>query len=418
MSELSRRSFLQGAAALGLAGPGTAIGLRGARPEESQQRSLVFVFLRGGADFLNMVIPLDDDFYALKRPGIGISPDEIVPLDSHWGLHPALGALAPLYAAEEFLPIVNAGSPHRTRSHFDAQDFMCFGAPGMRTVHDGWLNRYLEATRGAQQEEFRAVGMQRLLPTSLRGSYPVLAVPDAFIDKRSKEVLGLFDEFYGADGMEDEREGDGSMEGEREDGGDVDVVESGRVTIETLRRYREIVSRPDPAAVDYPRSSFAGALQNLARVIRAGEGLEVAGIDLNGWDHHANQGASGGVHARLQRDLAHSLVAFRRHLGEAFERTLIVVVTEFGRTVLENGSGGTDHGHGGGIFLLGGGLRGGKVHGDWVGLRSERLYQGRDLPVTTDFRDVFATVLAEHLDFKAPKGFFPDYRPKKLRLFS
>lgn len=424
--KLSRRHFLQGATALGLASHTPALGLSALQEPGGAPplRSLVVVYLRGGADFLNMVVPRKDRTYELVRPGIGIGEEAAVPLDSHWALHPALRPLLSLYEEEFFVPVVNTGSPHPTRSHFDAQDFMNYAAPGDRTVHDGWLNRYLTATAEGRSKEFRAVGMQRLLPTALRGTFPVLAVPDNFENQRSSKVLDYFEKFYGADGRktQGDDEGGGEMGGddmdrdsERDEG--VDVRESGKVTIETLRRFREIVGRSRDADFGYPRSGLGVGLQRIAQVLKAREGLEVAAIDVNGWDHHANQGGDQGAQARMLADLAGALAAFRRHLGTEFASTLVMVMTEFGRTVLENGSGGTDHGHGSGMLLLGGGLKAGEVHGEWSGLKSDQLYQGRDLPVSTDYRDVFYTVLREHLDFKAPKEFFPDYKPKRLKLF-
>jgi uncharacterized protein (DUF1501 family) len=422
--EFSRRHFLQGATALGLGAQASALGL--SPPQDPREaapgRSVVLIYLRGGADFLNMIVPLKDRTYELVRPGIGISREQLVPLDSHWALHPSLKPLLPFYKEGLFAPVINTGSPHPTRSHFDAQDFMNYAAPGDRTVHDGWLNRYLAATSEGNSGEFRAVGMQRLLPTALRGEFPVLAVPDNFEDRRSGKVLDYFEKFYGAEGRTgeegDDGEGDDGMGMERERDEGVDVRQSGKVTIETLRRFSEIIGRSTDGDLGYPRSSLGVGLKRIGQVLRAREGLEVAAIDVNGWDHHANQGGAQGAHAAKLANLAGSLAAFRRHLGKDFESTLVLVMTEFGRTVLENGSGGTDHGHGSGMLILGGGLKGGKVHGEWTGLKADRLYQGRDLPVRTDYRDVLYTVLREHLDFKAPKDFFPDYKPARLKLFA
>ncbi|MFT7670506.1 MAG: hypothetical protein ACI8X5_003215 [Planctomycetota bacterium] len=417
---LSRRAFIQGATAFGLAAHSQALCLPLVQDKgsSSAKRSVVVIYLRGGADFLNMLVPLRSVSYELKRPGIWITPDEVIKLDSHWGLHPALASLLPLYQAGEFLPIIGAGSPHPTRSHFDAQDFMGYAAPGDRTMRDGWLNRYLTATHTTESNQFRALGMQRLLPTSLRGEYPVLAVPEGFDMAKSATVLSDFERFYGKPKKKSEDEdGEMDMGGERE--GSIDVVQSGQLTIETLRRFKEIIAKAEGDASSYPNSDFGKGMRRIAQVIRSGEGVEVAGIDIGGWDHHANQGAASGSQAGKLKDLADTLVAFRKHLGDSFDDTVVMVMTEFGRTVMENGSGGTDHGHGSGMFLFGGGLKGGTVFGEWNGLKSEDLYQNRDLLVTTDFRDVFNTVLAEHLDFKAPKGFFPDYKkPKRLKLFA
>jgi uncharacterized protein (DUF1501 family) len=403
----TRREFLRDGAAISLAMQAQAL----AAPaktlfrEKEHPPTLVAIYLRGGADFLNMVIPHTDPTYPLVRPGIGIGEsDGAIEIDKRWSLHPALAPLEPLFAEKLLLPILNVGSPHTTRSHFDAQDFMEFAAPGNRTVRTGWLNRYLSATAGDGPLGFRALAIQSLLPRSLRGGYPVLAVPSGIDGKRTAEALDRFEKFYG-DGM-----GSGSEDGNP-------IAASGQVTIETLRRFREIVGGADGKEHGYPNTSFGRGLHRIAQVIEAGEGLEVAGIDYNGWDHHANQGGVSGNQARMLADLAASLAAFYRQLKAIRDHVAVLVMTEFGRTVAENGSNGTDHGHGGGMFLLGGGVKGGEIHGEWTGLKPADLYQGRDLPVTTDFRDVFSAVLRELFDFKTPRGFFPDYKPRKLKLF-
>lgn len=413
----NRREFLQASAALGIAAQSSALGqalslpLRPFFQDTPAVRTLVVVFLRGGADFLNMIIPRDDLTYSLMRPTVGIGEENgLVPLDSDWGLHPALAPLEPLYKEKLLAPLVCVGSPHATRSHFDAQDFMENAAPGSRTVHSGWLNRYLQVTTGEARGSFRALAMQGLLPQSLRGKHPVLAVSRDVERDGAWSVLDSFESLYDADGMGD---------GETMDAGAKlgDVVESGKVTIETLRQYRDIIATADPEDHGYPTDGFGNGLRRIGQVLESGENLEIAGIDLNGWDHHAGLGAAEGPQATKLARMAQALVAFRKHMGPRMEQIMVMVMTEFGRSVIENGSAGTDHGHGGGMLLLGGGVKGGEVHGEWRGLSPGRLYQGRDLPVTTDFRDVFAEVLREHLDFKAPRGFFPDYSPQRLKLF-
>jgi uncharacterized protein (DUF1501 family) len=424
---ISRRNVLKGAAALGFGTSAPLFAFAGDKSrEDAGARSVVLIYLRGAADFLNILVPRKDPTYELSRPTIAIGEDSLVPLDRDWGLHPALKDLKPIFDEELFAPITCVGSPHETRSHFDAQDFMNFAAPGSRTVRDGWLNRYLTAPSNSNANDFRAIGMQRLLPTCLRGEFPVLAVPDEFDSKHASSVLDQFEKFYGAgkkpkkkpakDPSGDTKGKSGKQMGaEREP--ELDVLQSGKVTIETLRRFREIVSRGKGEEYGYPNTDLGAGMANIAQVLLSGEGLEAAAITVGGWDHHARQGAATGAQANLLSNLGRSIAAFRKHLGSAFENTSVMVMTEFGRTVRENGSEGTDHGHGSGMLLFGGGLRGGKVHGDWDGLRMSNLYQGRDLPVTTDFRDVFATVLREHMDFKTPKGFFPGYQPKTLKLF-
>ncbi len=404
---------------------------------------MVVIYLRGGADALHSVAPYKDPEYAMNRPTLGMSAESgLIPLDDMFGLHPAMAALRPAWDAKMFAPIVCSGSPHSTRSHFDAQDWMEFAAPGVRTLRDGWLNRYLQVTAKSGASEFRALGMQDLLPRSLRGGYPVLAVPSNLDRNRGGKTLDKFENFYG-DGS-DMMEGGADMQGAREDDG-TGVVDSGRMTIETLRRFTEIIYGPAPSAsvgderisprerrrrrleeegktaakpaMSYPQSQFGGRMSMIAKVMLAGEGLEIAGVDYGGWDDHTGAGAAEGKTATRLRDLAQGLAAFAAELGPVMDQTTVLVMSEFGRNVHENGNGGTDHGHGGTMFVLGGGVKGGQVHGKFDGLAAKNLYQGRDLPVTTDFRDVFAACLERSFAFECPKEFFPDYKPGKLKLF-
>jgi len=313
----------------------------------------------------------------------------VAPLDGTFGLHPSLKALKPHWDAKRFAAIVNVGSPHSTRSHFDAQDFMEYAAPGSRTVREGWLNRYLRATRKKEAPALRAVAMQPLLPRALRGTHPALAVPDKSVLQNDK-VLGMYEDFY--------REGDDP------------VVSTGRETLETLRAYREIVEKNrKERRTAYPNGRLASKLQDIAGLLHAGAGLEVACVDLGGWDHHANEETA---LANLLREVGDSLGAFAEDLGSHLGSTLVLVMSEFGRTCRENGNRGTDHGHGGVMLLLGGAVRGGRILGKWDGLADRNLYEGRDLPVTTDFRDVFAEVLRGHMAFEAARDFFPEYKPK------
>ena len=360
-----------------------------------------------------MVIPYKDRDYISVRPTLALGEEHgIVKLDGKWGLHPSLSAFKTLYSEKLLAPIVSVGSPHTTRSHFDAQDFMEFGAPGDRTVRTGWLNRYLTATAKKGGSEFRSMAMQELLPRSLRGNFPVLAVPSGMSSKQGAKTLDRFEEFYGADmGMDAKPEG-GEMEGAR--GNDPSgIVHSGRVTIDTLRRFQEIVAK-GKSEVTYPKGRFGQRMQSIAKVIKAGEGMEIAGVDYNGWDHHASQGGVEGRQATMLKDLSDCIAAFCKDMGPQMSNTTVIVMTEFGRTVNENGNGGTDHGHGGGTFVIGSGVKGGKVHGSWRGLKAETLYEGRDLQVTTDFRDVFHSVLQGTFGFKCSKDFFPGYGSRKI----
>jgi uncharacterized protein (DUF1501 family) len=420
MTSFTRRDLLRaagvGAASL-LATSALPAGLLAQEPpaQAAGPPALVVVFLRGGADALNILVPYSDPRYRELRPTIALrapgDPDgpEVVRLDDTFGLHPSLAALAPLWAARRLSGVVAAGSPHPTRSHFDAQDFMEYAAPGLRSVGEGWLNRYLRATKGSgagelRKGELRAVAMQGLLPRALRGAVPVLAVPDDKILDRAAGVLDLFEDVYGA-----------GMDGPAAAGDP--VVAAGRDSVEALRRYTAITDQAAARATSYPAGRLGDRLRNVASLLQADVGLQVAALDVQGWDHHANEGAADGTLGVMLKDLGDALAAFALDLGPRLDRTLVLVLSEFGRTVRENGNRGTDHGHGGLALLLGGAVKGGRVHGRWDGLAERALYMDRDLPVTTDFRDVMAAVLRDHLGFDPPRGFFPDHRPGRLELF-
>lgn len=424
----SRRRFLQGLGAASVVSQVPAFGRTLPLAETvptviraKGQKSIVCIFLRGAADGLNMIVPYGDSSYEGHRPTMAMDLDDgLIKLDSTFGLHPALAPLEPLYKSKRFAPIICAGSTHGTRSHFDAQDWMEFAAPGNRTMREGWLNRYLTSTKTESSATFRAMAIQELLPRSLRGTYPVLAVPGNATNKKSSENLDIFERFYGDSGGMLEG---GEMTNRDRENDAAGVVESGRMTIETLRRFQEIVGKA-PKKRDgnetvsgsaYSSSRFSKGLQQIAKVLKAGEGLEVAGIDYGGWDDHTGEGGVEGKMATRMSDFAQSLAAFCGDLGQDLDNTTIMVMTEFGRTVRENGNTGTDHGHGSTMFVIGGEVKGGKIHGDWTGLAKKDLYQGRDLAVTTDFRNVYHSVLTNHFGYKTPKEFFPDFRPSEIK---
>jgi uncharacterized protein (DUF1501 family) len=439
---LSRRSFLGRSAGLAsaLAFPMPMRFASGEfAPAPKERPILVVLYLRGGHDPLQTLVPYKDARYHEIRPTIAIPAkaedprEQAIPLNKDWALHPSLTSLKALWDEGMLAPLICTGSPHPTRSHFDAQDFMEYAAPGLRTIRDGWLNRFLKASEGrwGKDSELRALAMQGLLPRSLRGQFPVLAVPDGS-NRRTDALLDFFDDLYleGEDpmagGQKTPEEEDDKMRGgrmqrrkkersmqERRENGEDAVLATGRATIETLRRYREIETRGQGrrSNVRYPRGRLGPRLQRIAHVIKSGEPIEVACADWNGWDHHAGQGGLDGRYTQMITHVADSLRAFLTDLGEDAKRTLVVTMTEFGRTCRENGNSGTDHGHGGMMLLAGGPVRGKKVYGDWPGLEDRDMYQGRDLKVTTDFRDVLAEILTRHMQFKLPRGFFPDYRP-------
>lgn len=415
MTNLHRRHFLRAAAL----GAGTLLLPAGWMRLHAQDKAaaakpapaLVVVYLRGGADALNVLVPLGDKRYAELRPTIAIPESgqgAALPLDKQFGMHPALAALLPWYQKGRLAPVVCAGSHHATRSHFDAQDFMEYAAPGDRTVRTGWLNRLLQATRRDDGAALRALAMQGLLPRSLRGDFPVLAVPDKKVLKDG-ELLELFDDLYGDEPKAAAGKPEGAATGE--DG----VRRTGQETVETLKRYREVIARPLPGErARFPDARLGEQLRDVAQVLRAGAGLEVACVDMGGWDDHVNEGGVEGNLATRLKTLGDALAAFATDIGDRLDQTLVLCMSEFGRTVRENGNHGTDHGHGGFMFLLGGKAAGGKVHGTFNGLKDDALYQQRDLPVTTDFRDLFHEVLCSHVGHAPAEGFFPGYVPKRV----
>lgn len=372
--------------------------------------TLVCLFLRGGNDALNTVVPYTNKLYQGLRPTIGIREEGtrtapgVLKLTDDIGLNPALAGLEPLWKAKQLACLCNVGSPHPTRSHFDAQDFMEYAAPGQRTMKDGWLNRYLKATRTAQDTPLRAVAIQGLLPRSLRGDYPVLAVPRLDADE-SEGLLDLFDDVYkdlGAMEPEMERR---RLEGGADEGRKA-AVDVGRHTIETLRHFWEVTSRTDNSKA-YPATGLARRMERIARLIKSGEGLEVAAIDVGGWDHHQGEGGSDGAIARQLKVVGDAIGAFAKDLGSHMDKTMVLVMTEFGRNVAENGTNGTDHGRGSMMLAAGGPVAGGQVYGSYGTLEPKTLENGRDLPVEIDFRQVFDETLSQLFGFQRDKDFFP-----------
>ena len=433
----TRRQFLagssafMGAAALGLSPRALAQALR----EQGHPPTLVTIYLRGGADPLNAIVPAGDPEYYKVRPTIAIpsrsdDPDNpaVIPLTNLWGLHPALKPLHALYENKRATALVCTGSTHPTRSHFDAQDFMERAAPGVKTVTEGWLNRYLTATASGLDRTLRAVSMQPTLPRSMRGQYPVLAVPGGNADR----AMNVFERLYACDdnaeavrrnaGADKPKADNEPADGPRLGGGPaiapVDraeddlndkLVEKGKESIEKLRHLKKIVN--GQGGGNYPNSGLARQLADIAKIIKAGEGLEVAAVDYGGWDHHAFQGGSQGTMANMLGTLAEAIRAFHDDLGSHMDKTLVLVMSEFGRTVYENGNNGTDHGHGSFMLAVGGMVKGGNVYGKYTGLEKANLYQNRDLPVHIDFRVVFAEALYALFGFHADKtDFFPEYK--------
>jgi uncharacterized protein (DUF1501 family) len=415
----TRREFFQqaGAAVVGATAVGGAVPLAlaaPARPRPIESPTLIAVYLRGGADPLSAVVPFADKDYPRHRPSLALgrpdsrAPGAVLPLDDRFGFNPSMKHLHALYEKGLCVPIVAVGSPHPTRSHFDAQDFMERGAPGQRLVATGWLNRYLQETKSAKDANLRAVSLQSLLPRSLRGDYPVLAKPD----QKAEQAMAVYAQLYmqprgkPAAGASKPPQSAGQQTRQA-------IQEFGARTIEQLYEMTQILEAPAPAGPRYPNSSFGRQMRDIARLIKARRGLEVTALDYGGWDHHINEGPVNGQMARQLGDVSASIGAFVDDVGALLmKNVLILVMSEFGRTVKENDNNGTDHGHGGFMLAVGGRVNGKAVYGKWTGLADNQLYEKRDLPVHTDFRMVFAAALKGVFGFDGMKaGMFPEYTP-------
>ena len=428
----TRRQFMKqtGALAIGAAGLGLSPNLAFGEPGSGGRGkpTLVVLYLRGGSDTLSALIPYGDQTYYNIRPTIavpapgtapgsapgsaGVAPGQtVIPLSRHFGFHPAMRGLARLYKKKLMAPIINAGSTHPTRSHFDAQDFMERAAPGIKSVTEGWLNRYLTETRTGDDSALRAVSFQPVLPRSMRGAYPALAVPDG----EAQQAAKVFTDMYSCDDAkataEKQAHSEATTQPNPETARHQRIVDAGAQGIARLDQLNTVLSNAQlNPAVAYPETNLGSQFRDIAKLIKADAGLEVAAVDYNGWDHHAMRGASSGVFGRMMGNVSDTLEAFVNDLGPAIDRTVVLTMSEFGRTARENGNSGSDHGHGGYMLAIGGRVNGGKVYGKWTGLGSRSLYEGRDLPVYTDFRDVFAEVLAGLYGFVADEHqFFPEY---------
>jgi uncharacterized protein (DUF1501 family) len=347
---------------------------------------LIVVLLRGAVDGLSVVIPYADEAYYRERQSIAIAPpgkpDGALALDGHFGLHPALASLLPLWSERRLAFVHAAGSPDSTRSHFDAQLYLENGTPGQGTTRDGWMNRLLLALPGPRGAT-DAISIGSTVPRILAGRAPVATLPlgpngaqPLPIDQ--PEIGNAFDRLYA---------------------GNDDLAKSyrqGRAAraqlIGALSKERRIADNGAP-----PPTGFPGQATRLAQLIRRHPTVRVAAIGLGGWDTHINQGNHNGQLADHLRPLGEGLAALARGSGESWRDTVVVVLSEFGRTFRENGNRGTDHGHGNVIWVLGDAVNGGRVYGDWPGLAPTQLYQRRDLGVTTDFRTVLATILERHM---------------------
>ena len=361
------------------------------------KKKLVVIFQRGACDGLNVVVPYKEPNYYAMRPTIGIAQKDLLDLDGFFGLHPAMASMKPLFDQKHLAMVQAAGSPDPSRSHFDAQDYMESGTPGVKSTVDGWLNRALQVEPEKDKPSvFRAVALGPEVPRTLAGRVPAIAVANLtdfsvagkgpVADGESSAFQSMYDE-----------SSDALLHGTGED------------TFEAVR----MLKATNPAAyvpvagVEYPKSAFGNSLKQVAQLLKANLGVEAAFSDVGGWDTHQNQGGAQGQLAGRLKDFSDTIAAFWKDMGDESENMTLVTMSEFGRTARQNGTGGTDHGHANVMFVLGGQVRGGTVYGKWPGLADEQLNEGRDLVVTTDFRNVLGEAAYKTLGVRKLDAVFP-----------
>ena len=402
---MERRDFLKRAVALGSAAVlFSPAWTAQAFADSGNQARLIVVFLRGAVDGLNVMPPHGDASYYKARPAIAIAKPAVLDLDGHFGLHPALASLMPLWRDRSLAFVCACGSPDPTRSHFDAQDYMESGTPGIKGTPDGWLNRLLAAMPGPRRPT-DALNLGPVVPRILSGPVAVANLP---MGRGAGRPIALdrprieqpFSRLY---------QGNDPLS---------------RAFQEGYRARQKLMAElaPEMAAADngapHPDRAFAESCERLGRLMARDAGVRIAFAALGGWDTHVNEGAAEGQLANHLRPLGDGLASLARALGSAYRNTVIIVMSEFGRTAQENGNGGTDHGHGNVMWVAGGAVRGGKVYGIWPGLGESELYQGRDLAVTTDFRAVVGAIVRRHLAISAAglQMVLPEFRARPSEL--
>ncbi|MDQ1709701.1 MAG: hypothetical protein QOG49_1086 [Frankiaceae bacterium] len=401
---LSRRSLLKRSGGVALAVAAGSVVRPAAAAAAPATDRFVQVFLRGGMDGLSAVAPAGDPAYAAARPGISVPASLLTQLDSTFGLHPALAALLPMWQAGELAFVHSVGNPQGDRSHFESQDAIDCGAPVSSAVRTGWLARHLIA-RGQTPAALRAVGIGETQNMSLKG-------------QRNAITLRSLANFKVGVGDHDRVAYERAIR-LMHSGFTHPIAGTGIATLSALGEVRSL-NQPQYATsplAAYPDSNFGKALRNIAQCAKGPVGLEAATIDISGWDHHTDLGNHGsGQLAGKLTDLAAGLAALRTDLGQLWAETTVVVISEFGRRVEENGDGGVDHGSGGLMMVMGGGIRGGKIYGDWRGVQQSALDHG-DLPVTTDWRNVYAELVSSRLgNGNALGSVFPGLKPSFLGL--
>lgn len=402
---MTRRDFIRGAAELSAAGImllGSHAWAARAAGSDSSRKRLVVIFLRGAVDGLNIVVPYGDGVYYEQRPTIAIpragGDGAVINLDGHFGLNPALASIMPLWRDGTLAFVHACGSPDPTRSHFDAQDYMESGTPGARSTPDGWMNRVLAAMPG-NHGPIEAVSLGPVVPRILSGRMPVANVALGRAAARplpmdNPKIEHAFDHLY--------------------DRGDPisRAYQEGRIARRKLLAELEQDMTQASSGAPSPEG-FSGDTARLAHLIQRDPAIRLAFMALGGWDTHVNQGSVNGQLANHLKPLGEGLASFAQQLGPAWDDTVILVVSEFGRAVHENGNGGTDHGHGNVMWVMGGSVRGRRVYGRWAGLAPAALYQERDLAVTTDFREPISQILRAHVGLPAAQldRIFPNRPP-------
>jgi uncharacterized protein (DUF1501 family) len=403
---LSRRYFLKsgGIAMVGMAAMPAFLQRAVAEAATPGKKKMVVLFQRGAVDGLNVVVPFGEPNYYRFRPTIAIpqpsadgsgAQGAAIDLDGFFGLHPSLQPLQPLFHSGQLAVVQAVGSPDPTRSHFDAQDFMESGTPGVKSTESGWLNRAMQTMPESDASPFRSVAFGPYLPLTLQGAAPAAAIPDL---KQFK--------LYGPPQIVE-----GSFQAMYAETVDAELRGVGRETFEAVDMLKKVDPdsyQPENGAA-YPAGRFGRSLQEIAELFKAEVGLQVAFLDSGGWDHHVAEGGAEGRLANLLRDLGLGMAAFHQDMGDRMDDVVFVSMSEFGRTAHENGSGGTDHGHANCMLVMGGAVKGGKVYTRWPGMGEGQLYQDRDLAVTTDYRSVLGEIISSHLGDRDLSKVFPGF---------
>lgn len=374
------------------------------------KKTLVAIFQRGAVDGLNLIVPYGEQAYYQARPTIAVprpggGDGASLDLDGFFAAHPSLASIVPYFKDHALAAVHAVGSPDTTRSHFDAQDFMESGTPGVKSTADGFLSRAIGGKKEADASPLRAVALSPALPRILSGAGGAVAMTDVAqfgirAGSQSANVAASFESMYGEAVA-------GALGGTAKES-----FEASRI----LESAEPEKLQPEHGAL-YPGNPLGNALKQIAQLIKSNVGLEVAFTDVGGWDTHAGEGGAQGQLANNLRNFSDAIAAFAKDLGSRMADVVLVTMSEFGRTVRENGNRGTDHGHANVMLVLGGGVKGGKVYGRWPGLEADRLFEGRDLAVTTDFRDVFGELLTKQLGVSSLMSVFPGYEasPSKWR---